>query len=159
MERRTGATRGVEDVRRYLGSHALDLRELPDDTSTAERAASALGTSVATIVKSLLFLADGEPTLVLVAGDRKLNARRLARELGVDKVRLATAKEVEEITGYPVGGVPPVAHARSLPVLLDRVLLNHAVIYAAAGSGHAVFGCSPPRLVELTGARLTDAAG
>lgn len=146
-------------MRRYLQARGIEVQELPDDTSTAELAALALRTTVGTIVKSLLFLADGKPTLVLVAGDGKLNTRRLARELGVAKVRLATADEVREMTGYPVGGVPPVAHRKPLPVLVDRRLLEHDEVFAAAGSGHAVFACAPRRLVELTGGRVTDAAG
>jgi Cys-tRNA(Pro) deacylase len=148
----------VDDVRAYLRPHRIDVLEIPADTSTAALAAEALGTTVDTIVKSLVFWAGDEPILVLVAGNRKLNARRLARDLGLDKVRLARPEEVVAVAGYPVGGVPPVAHRRRLRTLIDRHLLEPATVYAAAGSSNAIFPISPQRLLELTAGELTDAA-
>jgi prolyl-tRNA editing enzyme YbaK/EbsC (Cys-tRNA(Pro) deacylase) len=148
----------VADVRARLASEGIEVRELPADTSTAVLAAEALGTTVSAIVKSLLFLADGEPLLVLASGDRKVDARALGRSLGVKKLRMARPEEVIECAGYPIGGVPPVAHRRPLRTLLDRNLLRHEVVYAAAGSGNAIFAVSPARLQALTGAELTDAA-
>lgn len=147
----------VEDVRDFLAPVGILVQELPDDASTAQSAAAALGTTVPTIVKSLLFLHAGEPILVLVAGDRKLNQRALATELGGGKVRLAKSDQVLEITGYPVGGVPPVAHATMLRTLLDHHLLAHPVVFAAAGAYNAIFPIEPQRLLEITGATLTDA--
>ncbi len=147
----------VADVRTWLAAHGIAVVELPADTSTAVLAADALGTTVATIVKSLLFLAGGEPLLVLAAGDRKVNARRLARELGVGKVRLAGPEDVIALTGYVVGGVPPVAHRAPLRTLIDRSLLAHPTIYAAAGASNAVFPITPDRLLEITGGELIDA--
>jgi len=154
-----GAARGVADVRAYLTPRDISVRELQADTSTAELAARALDTTVGTIVKSLLFFADEEPILALVAGDRKLNARQLARELSARAVRLAKPAEVIERTGYAVGGVPPVAHVHASRVLVDRSLLAYPTVYAAAGAGNAVFACSPERLVDLTEGELFDAAG
>lgn len=147
----------VDGVRDFLIPAGIAVQELPGDASTAQSAAEALGTTVPTIVKSLLFLHNGEPILVLVAGDRKLNQRMLAAELGGGKVRLAKPDQVLEITGYPVGGVPPVAHPTTLRTLLDRHLLVHPVVYAAAGAHNAIFPIEPRRLLEITGASLTDA--
>lgn len=148
----------VDDVRRDLESQGIAVRELPDDASTAQSAARALGTSVPTIVKSLLFLWSDEPLLVLVSGDRKLNARKLAAELGGGKIRLASPDRVLEITGYPVGGVPPVAHRVRIRTLIDRHLLDHSVVYAAAGAHNAIFPVEPRHLIAMTGAETTDAA-
>ncbi len=147
----------VDDVRRSLASAGIVVHELPGDASTAQSAAEALNTTVATIVKSLLFLHGEQPLLVLVAGDRKLNQRKLSAELGGGKVRLARPEQVLDITGYPVGGVPPVAHRTPLKVLMDRYLLEHPVVYAAAGAYNAIFPVEPPRLLALTDAELTDA--
>lgn len=147
----------VDDVRDFLTPSGIVVQELPGDASTAQSAAEALGTTVPTIVKSLLFLHEGEPVLVLVAGDRKLNQRTLARELGGGKVRLARPDQVLEITGYPVGGVPPVAHPATLRTLLDRHLLVHRLVFAAAGASNAIFPIEPQQLLELTGATLTEA--
>jgi prolyl-tRNA editing enzyme YbaK/EbsC (Cys-tRNA(Pro) deacylase) len=147
----------VDDVRDFLTPAGIVVQELPGDASTAQSAADALGTTVSTIVKSLLFLHDREPILVLVAGDRKLNQRTLAAELGGGKVRLAKPEQVLEITGYPVGGVPPVAHPSVLRTLLDRHLLEHPLVFAAAGAYNAIFPIEPRQLLELTGATLTAA--
>jgi prolyl-tRNA editing enzyme YbaK/EbsC (Cys-tRNA(Pro) deacylase) len=148
---------GVADVRRRLESEGIEVVELPADTSTAVLAAQALGTSVPAIVKSLLFLAAGEPVLVLASGDRRVDGRVLARELGVKKVRMATPEECIAVAGYAVGGVPPVGHRRPLRTLFDPSLPQHEVVYAAAGAYNAVFAVAPARLQELTGAEITDA--
>lgn len=142
-------------VRRYLEPLGLQVEELPADTSTAPLAAAALGTTVATIVKSLLFIADDAPVLVLAAGDRKVDRDLVARARKARSVRLAKPAEVADITGYPVGGVPPVAHAARLPVLMDRTLLDHPTVYAAAGAGNAIFAVAPTRLLEISGATVS----
>jgi prolyl-tRNA editing enzyme YbaK/EbsC (Cys-tRNA(Pro) deacylase) len=149
--------RTVEDVQQVLRAHNIQVEELPADTSTAAAAAAALGTSVGSIVKSLLFLADDEPVLVLVAGDRKLNRARLAVELGARQVRLARPEEVIEVTGYRIGGVPPVAHRRPINTLVDRNLLAPATVYAAAGASNAIFPIAASELLDLTGGQITDA--
>lgn len=148
---------GVAEVRRRLEPDGIEVVELPADTSTAVLAAQALRTTVPAIVKSLLFLADGEPLLVLASGDRRVDSRALARELGVKKVRMATPEECIARAGYAVGGVPPLAHRQPLRTLFDRHLLKHDVVYAAAGAYNAVFAIEPNRLLELTGAGMTDA--
>jgi prolyl-tRNA editing enzyme YbaK/EbsC (Cys-tRNA(Pro) deacylase) len=88
------------------------VRELPADTSTAGAAARAVDAPLGSIVKSLVFLADGAPLLVLVAGDQRADVRRLRAALGLSKKRLRIAQpaEVLDITGFEVGGVPPVGH-------------------------------------------------
>lgn len=149
--------RSVEDVQSYLSAAGLTILELPDNTGTAALAAKALHTAVGTIVKSLLFYADEEPLLVLVAGDRMVNRARLASERNVARVRLASPEEVIATTGYGVGGVPPVAHLRPITTLIDRRLLDHETVYAAAGNAHAISALPSSRLVELTHGEFTDA--
>jgi Cys-tRNA(Pro) deacylase len=148
---------GVADVRRRLEPEGIEVAELPADTSTAVLAAQALGTTVPAIVKSLLFLADGEPVLVLASGNRKVDSRALAREMGAKKVRMATPDECVVLAGYAVGGVPPIGHRQPLRTRFDRHLLEHETVYAAAGAANAIFAIAPQRLLELTGAEITDA--
>jgi Cys-tRNA(Pro) deacylase len=148
---------GVAVVRRRLEPEGIVVVELPADTSTAVLAAEALGTTVPAIVKSLLFLAGGEPLLVLASGNRRVDGRALARELGVKKVRMATPEDCVALAGYAVGGIPPVAHRQPLRTLFDRHLLEHEVVYAAAGAYNAVFAIAPSRLQALTDAQITDA--
>src|SRR5437868_13738406 len=89
----------VDRVRDALAPQGLSVRELPHNTSTAVLAAQALGTTVASIVKSLVFMADGEPVLLLVSGDRTVDRETLAAELGATSVRLDRPKEVLAIAG------------------------------------------------------------
>jgi prolyl-tRNA editing enzyme YbaK/EbsC (Cys-tRNA(Pro) deacylase) len=151
----------VERVREALAACGLDpdlVRELPADTSTAEAAAEAVDAPVGSIVKSLIFLADGAPLLVLVAGDRRADVKRLRAALGLSKRRLRIARphEVLEQTGFEVGGVAPLGHRAPLRTLIDRSLGRFEHLWAAAGSGHAVFPITYRRLVEITGGEVMD---
>jgi prolyl-tRNA editing enzyme YbaK/EbsC (Cys-tRNA(Pro) deacylase) len=145
---------GVENVRQHIESLGLEVLELPDDTATAESAARALQTAVGSIVKSLLFFVGDTPVLVLAAGNHQVDPVRIADELGGGSARLARPREVQEVSGYTVGGVPPVAHRQSLSTLMDTSLVEHSVVYAAAGSKNAVFAIAPLHLAEITRARM-----
>ncbi len=149
----------VQRVRQALIEVGLDpdrVQELPADTSTAEAAAQAVGAPVGSIVKSLIFLADGVPLLVLVAGDRRADLKRLRAELGLSKKRLRIAQpdEVRTLVGFEVGGVPPVGHQPPLRTLIDDSLGRFDWLWAAAGSGHAVFPIRYERLLAVTGGEV-----
>lgn len=151
----------VERVRIALADAGLDpgrVRELPADTSTAEAAAAAVGAPLGSIVKSLIFLADDAPLLVLVAGDQRVDVKRLRAALGLGKKRLRIAQpdQVLAHTGFDVGGVPPVGHHPPLRTLIDRTLSRFDTVWAAAGTGHAVFPITYQRLVEITGGEVLD---
>ena len=151
----------VERVRQALVDAGLDadqIRELPADTSTAEAAAQAVGAPLGSIVKSLVFLADGAPMLVLVSGDQRADVKRLRAQLGLSKRRLRIAQpaEVLEHTGFEVGGVPPVGHETPLRTLVDRTLNRFETVWAAAGNAHAVFPIAYEQLVTLTGGEVMD---
>jgi prolyl-tRNA editing enzyme YbaK/EbsC (Cys-tRNA(Pro) deacylase) len=153
----------VERVRQALHSAGLDpelVRELPADTSTAEAAALAVGTPQGSIVKSLVFLADGVPLLVLAAGDQRVDVKRLRAMLGLSKRRLRIAQpaKVQALTGFEVGGVPPVGHDPPLRTLIDRTLARYDTVWAAAGSAHAVFPIAYQQLVAITNGEVMDLA-
>ncbi len=127
-------------------------------TATAEGAASAAGCALGQIVKSLLFIAGTRPLLALVAGDRKADVPRLAVLLGVPRkrLRLATPDEVLAITGFPIGGVPPLGQPAPIETLIDAAFERYDTLYAAAGTPHAVFRIRRALLVELTGGRVAS---
>ena len=131
--------------------------EFAESTRTAEQAAAAVGTTVGRIVKSLVFMAGQDPLLALVSGANRLDTERLAAHLG-RPVRRAGADEVREATGFGIGGVPPVGHARPLAVFIDRDLVAYDVVYAAAGTPHAVFPITPAELQRVTGGVVVDLA-
>ncbi len=133
-----------------------EIQEFPVGTRTAEDAARALGTTIAQIVKSLVFLADGRPVLALVSGADRVDERKLAAACGAQRVVKADAQTVREATGFVIGGVPPVGHRRALPTFLDQDLLQYEVVYAAAGSPAAVFPVAPQDLLRASGAQPVD---
>ncbi len=149
---------GPERVQAALDAHGLDCKvvRLPESTRTAAEAAKAVGCDVGAIAKSLLFLADGEPLLVICAGDRRVDTKLVAEKVGATQVKMAPAEEVRRVTGYAIGGVPPVGHATPLRSLMDESLLRWQVIYAAAGAHDALFPVEPRRLLEASGATLAE---
>lgn len=153
----TSATERVRQALETLGVR-LQILEFSQGTRTARDAATAVGTTVAQIVKSLVFLADSRPVLVLASGANRVDPVRLAVAAGATGARIANADEVRAITGYAIGGVPPVGYATPLPVYLDQDLLRFDIVYAAAGTPTAVFAISPQRLQEITDARVVAVA-
>jgi prolyl-tRNA editing enzyme YbaK/EbsC (Cys-tRNA(Pro) deacylase) len=146
--------RASERVQAALDAKGLGIRvvEFSESTATAAQAAAAAGCPLGAIVKSLLFLIDGQPVLVLVAGDRMADPRAVGTRFGVGKkkVRLADAETVRNVTSYEVGGVPPLGHPNALRVLIDDSLQRFETVWAAAGTGNAVFPIAFSLLVEIT---------
>jgi Cys-tRNA(Pro) deacylase len=155
-----GRPDAVARVRAALTAAGVEVRivEFAESTRTAHDAARALGTSTGQIVKSLVFLADGRPVLVLASGANRVDTAKVARLAGAARVEKATADASRDATGFSIGGVPPVGHRSPLPVFVDRALLTYDVVYAAAGTPHAVFPIEPPALVRVTSGTVGDIA-
>jgi Cys-tRNA(Pro) deacylase len=149
---------GVEQFARYCKDNGLDISviELDKSTRTAQLAAEAIGTELGSIVKSLVFLADGKPALVLVAGDKRADTKKLAQVLEAGKVKIADADTVRAETGFAIGGVPPVGHHTPLLTLIDQSLSRFETVYAAAGSPRAVFPIAYDMLLGLTAGQVAD---
>ena len=147
--------RNVQRVVEAAERAGLTIRvvRFPHGTRTAEDAARAVGCSVAQIVKTLVFMVDGDPVVALVSGIDRLDPGRLASAMDATGVRRADGDEVRAATGYAIGGVPPLGHRRRLPVLIDEHLLAHAEVWAAAGLPDAVFRVTPLDLERAAGAR------
>ena len=150
----------VERVIAAAAAAGLSIRveRFPAGTRTAADAALAVGCDVAQIVKSLVFMADGVPLVALLSGAVRLDVERLRAVVGASAVRRASGDEARRATGFAIGGVPPLGHAGPLDVLMDRRLLDHPVVWAAAGLPDAVFAVAPVDLRRAAGARLADLA-
>lgn len=135
--------------------HGLAVKRFPEGTRTASDAARAIGCEVGQIVKSLVFLAAGQPVVALVSGPNRLDEKRLG-EIAGEPVTKAGAEAVRAATGYAIGGVPPFGHVADVPVFMDRDLLQYGLVWAAAGRPDSVFEIEPARLLELSGATLAD---
>jgi prolyl-tRNA editing enzyme YbaK/EbsC (Cys-tRNA(Pro) deacylase) len=145
-------------VQAILGDK-YEVLEFDAGTRTAADAAAAIGCTVAEIAKSLLFRAkpSGRPVLVVASGDNRVDEKKVAALIG-EKISRADADFVREMTGFAIGGVPPVGHATAPVTLIDEDLMKFATIWAAAGTPNAVFQLKPAALAELTGGRLVDVA-
>ncbi len=152
------ASSGPERVAEALAACGLDspIERFAEGTATAVDAANALGCELGQIVKTLILLADGRPTAALVAGDRQVDTAALARLLGVARKRLkmASAEQVFELSGFRVGGVPPVGLPGEWDVIADDSLTRFAQVWAAAGASDALFGVRTDELVKAAGAQL-----
>jgi len=149
-------TRVVEAARQ--AGLSVEVERFPDGTRTAADAARAVGCDVAQIVKSLVFMADGDAILALVSGANRVDLGRLATALGSTDVRKADGDEARAATGYAIGGVPPFGHATGVRVVVDRDLLSHDRLWAAAGLPDAVFAIAPADLLRVSGATPADLA-
>ena len=129
-----------------------EVTEFPEGTKTAADAARAIGCQVGQIVKSLVFVAGTEPFIALTSGANRADTDRLAELMGGRPVRRADPEEARAATGFAIGGTPPFGHPRKLRLFCDRDLLDHDVVWAAAGTPHSVFPISPTDLLRATGA-------
>jgi prolyl-tRNA editing enzyme YbaK/EbsC (Cys-tRNA(Pro) deacylase) len=145
----------VVDVLRRAGVDAR-VEEFPEGTPTAGAAAKAVGSSRAQIVKSLLFICDGRPTLALIPGDRRADETRVAAAVGAKAARVARPDEVLAATGFEPGGVAPFPAPGVSQVLIAGELLVHDRVWIGAGSECHMAGISPLDLARVAQARTAD---
>ena len=141
----------VKQAARELGLQ-IDVTSLERPTRTVAEAAAAVGCEAPQIAKSLVFIADGDPVMVVASGAHRVDVDLLADAFDVAEVRQATPEEVRAATGYPIGGVAPIGV--DLPVVFDERLLECQAIYAAGGDGNTLFEVEPRRLAESIGAKV-----
>jgi iron-sulfur cluster assembly accessory protein len=147
----------VEEAARGLGL-SLEVRRFPQGTKTAADAARAVDCEVGQIVKSLVFVADGEPFLALTSGANRADVRKLAEVVGASEVRRASPEEARRATGFAIGGTPPFGHPTKLRVVVDRDLLVHRSCGRRRGrptpcSRSGPMTCSGPRAVRRPNSR------
>ena len=134
-----------------------------ESTHTAVEAAAAVGAELGQIVKSLVFVVPREagevqPVLCLVSGVNRVDMARLAAVTGEPGIRRATAREANDLTGFAIGGIPPIGHAQSLRVIMDPDLGRYETVWAAAGLPTAVFPVPPSTLQMLSNAEVAPLA-
>jgi prolyl-tRNA editing enzyme YbaK/EbsC (Cys-tRNA(Pro) deacylase) len=126
------------------------VRMLADAATTAALAAAALGVEVGQIANSLIFDADGEPLLILTSGAHRVDVPKVAVDLGITRLKRASAEFVRTHTGQPIGGVAPVGHPKPLRTVVDEALAGYPEIWAAGGIPHAVYPTTYAELVRVT---------
>ena len=131
--------------------------EFEQPTRTSAEAAAAIGCSVAEIAKSVVFRgkASGQAVVVVASGDNRVSEDKVAALVG-EKIGRADADFVREGTGFVIGGVAPLGHAKPVRLLLDADLQRFARVWAAAGTPYSVFALTPGELAALTGAAWSE---
>ena len=140
----------------------LEVTVFDASTHTAAEAAAAVGADLGQIVKSLVFVvpkeSGPEPLLCLVSGPNRVDIARLAAVTGEAEIRRATAREAHDLTGFSIGGIPPIGHLRPVRVIMDPDLGRYPLVWAAAGLPTAVFPVPPGTLRVLANATVAPIA-
>ncbi len=148
-----------QKVQDYLDLYHPGIKaiRLAENTATCKLAAAALGVEVGQIAKSLLYKGKDGYLMVVAAGEVRLDQKKL-RQVGGRKVRMARPEEVLEATGYPVGGVCPIALKTPIRIFLDESLARYPIVYAAAGTANSALPVNLAQLKELTGGEVVSLA-
>ena len=156
MKQLSPTAQKVQDALRNLGFD-LTVIEHTESTRTAQEAADRVGVKLGQIVKSLIFKGktSGNPILVLTSGANRVDEKRI-KEYAGEKIERADADFVREVTGYAIGGVPPIAHLEQMETYLDEDLLQYDLVWAAAGTPNAVFELPPANLQKMTNGRIVQ---
>lgn len=157
-EELSSSARSFQETLRARGfSHRVV--ELPASTRTAKEAAQAVGCQVEQIVKSLVFKGQQsqKPLLVLASGPNRVNEGRLSELVG-EPIEKADADFVRQHTGYSIGGVPPLGHRQQIATFIDETLLRYDLLWAAAGTPHAVFQLPSADLQAMTNGQVAAIA-
>lgn len=140
-------------------SQGIQIRFYDTTTATSQQAADNIGCELGQIVKSLAFIVDEQPIIVLTSGDQRVDDKKLAAmyNVGRKKVKAANAEQCVEIYGYPPGGVPPLAlRTAGIPVYIDDSLQRYDQLYAAGGAHNAIFPITLEQLKQVTGGKIAD---
>ena len=147
----------IERVRAFMREHGMEHRILEFDVSSAtvELAAVAVGCEPARIAKTLSFMVDGGPVLVVAAGDAKVDNRRFKEQFHT-KARMLTPDEAVTLVGHAVGGVCPFAVNDGVRVYLDKSLRRFRTVYPACGSSSSAIELTLDELQQLSGGEWAD---
>ena len=133
-----------------------DIQFFPEGTKTASDAAAAVGCDVAQIVKSLVFITDNQPILLLVSGKNRVDQEKIKLLLDAESFEMAKPEIVRSQTGFAIGGTPPFGHIQSIQTIMDEDLNAFDQVWAAAGTPNSCFPISPNELLKFAGATLAS---
>ena len=153
--------KSVDRVRQALKEGGFDcqVKELPGSTKTAVQAAQAVDCDLGQIVKSLVFKGKetGKPYMAEVSGKNRANEKLLCQAAG-EPVKMPDADFVRKVTGYAIGGIPPLGHDESIATFIDEDLMQYGELWAAAGTPFSMFRLTPEQLKAMTGGKVIKLA-
>jgi Cys-tRNA(Pro) deacylase len=149
-----------QDLQQFIDQNQIAAEILPmeENTPTVPDAARALGVEEEQIIKSLVFLVDGQPALIIANGTHKVDNRLVARhfEVGRKRAKMARPEQALEVTGYSVGAMPPFGHQTRLPTIVDPSVVTHSVIFGGGGEIDAMLSLTPEELLRVTRAKIVS---
>ena len=152
----------IKSLQAFIDTHRLTSVILPMDahTATVGDAARALGVHADRIIKSLVFMAGAQPILVINNGLARVDRKKLAAYLGMNRkrVKFARAEQAQAITGYVVGSMPPFGHHQKLKTIVDHATSTLEIVYGGGGSIDAMMRLSISELLTVTHAEVVDIA-
>ena len=148
----------VKRAEKFLKSfdQSLEVIILENSARTAQDAAKALDCKVGAIVKSLLFRAEDDFILCLVAGDKRCSLNKLKKFKDKKDISMASPEEVKTQTGYTIGGVSPVGHLEDVEIVIDNSLERFNELFAAAGHPNCVFKINFINIQKITNGKIKD---
>ncbi len=154
MSTLSSSAQKVQDQIKSLGFDYIVI-EHAESTRTAQEAAERAGCELGQIVKSLIFKGKStdKPILVLTSGANRVDEKRISQYAG-EAITRADADFVRAVTGFAIGGVPPVGHLYKMETYLDEDFLQYPTVWAAAGTPNAIFELKTSDLQKMTGARV-----
>ena len=143
-----------QDLLNSLGYNYAVI-EHAESTRTAQEAAERAGCELGQIVKSLIFKGkeSGKPILVLTSGVNRVNEKRIRGYAG-EAISRPDADFVRAVTGFAIGGVPPIGHIQQMESYIDEDFLQYPTIWAAAGTPNAIFELKTEDLQKMTSGRV-----
>jgi prolyl-tRNA editing enzyme YbaK/EbsC (Cys-tRNA(Pro) deacylase) len=144
----------------FINAQAIkaEIIHLESATLTVADAADVMGVQPDQIIKTVLFLSDGEPVLVIASGLARIEWKRLADYLGVSRRRLKTgnAEQVRAITGYVIGSVPPFGHKEKMRTIVEQSVYDQSVVYGGGGEIDALMRLETAVLRQIVGEETAD---
>ena len=142
----------IEKVKAYVNTYGMEdrVREFPVSSATVELAAQAVGCEPCRIAKTLSFMVEGSPILIVAAGDAKVDNHKYKEQFGT-KAKMLTHDEAADLVGHAVGGVGPFAVNPGVTVYLDESLKRFKTVFPACGSSNSAIELTIPELEQYSG--------
>ncbi len=148
------------NLQQFIDNHTIEATILPmaEHTPTVPDAARALRVEPEQIIKSLVFMVNNQPLLIINNGTARVDRKKIGKVLGVNrkKVKFATPEQALEITGFIVGSMPPFGHIQTLASYIDPAIMTLDTIYGGGGDINAMLRLTPTELIRITQGQITE---
>lgn len=147
----------VDGLKHYLQKKGIkaEFFEFSESTMAAQDSSRLMGVPMESIVKTVVFTNGYVPVLAIVQGNRRVSPEKLSNAAG-EPIRIAKAREVETMTNFKVGEVPPVGHPSSVKVFVDSPIASMDEVIAGGGSSHTLIKLKASDIVTLSNAKVAD---